>query len=162
MSWMSKVHTFLAQVRNFSLFQNKQTGSWTHPASSPMGISSYFPRVKQLGHDTDHSHPSSAKVEYERSYASPNLMYLRGMAGTTSPLPFAVKFLHVLETNTGLFPILLWPCLGTPVWRVCERMRGKQSDVSLEIGPGVHCYTTIPANCVCSILILLPIWWTLV
>jgi len=41
-------------------------------------------------------------------------------------------------------------------------MGGKKGDVSLEIGPGVHCYTTVPANCVGSILILLPIRWTLV
>lgn len=72
-----------------------------------MGIGSYFPRVKQSEHDADHSEPSRAEVKYERSYAYPPLMYLNDMGGTTSPLPFAVKFLHVLETNTGLFPILL-------------------------------------------------------
>jgi hypothetical protein len=38
-----------------------------------------------------------------------------------------------------------------------EKKERKKKVVSLEIGLGVHCYTTLPANCLGSIVFLPPI-----
>jgi hypothetical protein len=52
--------------RGFSSSLCVQTGSGAHPASCPMGNGASFPRGKeQLGHDVDHSPPSSAEVKYK-------------------------------------------------------------------------------------------------
>jgi hypothetical protein len=40
-----------------------KNGSGAHPASYPMGTRGPFPGIKQPGHDTDHSPPSSAEVK---------------------------------------------------------------------------------------------------
>jgi hypothetical protein len=56
-------------TRHFSLPQNVQTGSDTHPASYSIGIWG-FPGKKRPGHEVDYSPPSSAKVKNEWSYTS--------------------------------------------------------------------------------------------
>jgi hypothetical protein len=40
-----------------------QTGSGTHGIYYPMGTDVSFPEGKQLGHEPDHSPPSSAEVK---------------------------------------------------------------------------------------------------
>jgi hypothetical protein len=53
-------------VADFSSSPCVQTGSGAHPASYPMGTGGSFPGGKaRLGHDADHSPPSSAEVKNE-------------------------------------------------------------------------------------------------
>jgi len=58
---------FLAEVRDFSLFQSIQTISWAWPASYSMGLSS-FPGVKEPWCKIDHITPSSANANNEWNY----------------------------------------------------------------------------------------------
>jgi hypothetical protein len=52
-----------AEARDFSSNLCVQTGSWTHPASFPMGTGGPFPGGKvRPGRDADHSSPPSAEV----------------------------------------------------------------------------------------------------
>ena len=48
---------YLAEIRNFSLFQSVQTGYWVHPASYSIGIKRSFP-----GGKTDTQLPSAFKA----------------------------------------------------------------------------------------------------
>jgi hypothetical protein len=50
------------QGKEFSLLYSVQTGSWTHPASYPMGTGGSLPGVKRPKSEADHSPPSSAEV----------------------------------------------------------------------------------------------------
>jgi hypothetical protein len=55
-----------AGAKDFSSSLCVQTGSGAHPASYTMGTGGPFPGGKaRLGHDADHSPPSSAEVENE-------------------------------------------------------------------------------------------------
>jgi hypothetical protein len=54
---------FPAEAGNFSLHHRVQNGSGAHSASYPMGTRGFFPGVKRLGHEADHSPPSSAEVK---------------------------------------------------------------------------------------------------
>jgi hypothetical protein len=55
-----------AEAREFFSKLCVQTGSGTHPASSPMGTGGPFPGGKaQPGRNADHSHPSTADVVNE-------------------------------------------------------------------------------------------------
>jgi len=50
--------------KNFSLCHSIQSGSGAHSTSYPVGMGRVFPLgLKQLGHEVDHSPPSSAKVK---------------------------------------------------------------------------------------------------
>jgi hypothetical protein len=52
--------------RGFSSNLSIQTSSDTHPASYTMGTRGYFPGDKvHLGHDANHSPPSSAEIKKE-------------------------------------------------------------------------------------------------
>jgi hypothetical protein len=52
--------------KDFSSILCVQTGSGAHPASCTVGTGGPFPGIKaRLGHDADHSPPSSAEVENE-------------------------------------------------------------------------------------------------
>jgi hypothetical protein len=59
--------SFLEEAGDFSLPHSIQTGSGVHPFSHPMGTRGSFPwgggRLKQVGHETDHSPPSSVEVK---------------------------------------------------------------------------------------------------
>jgi hypothetical protein len=48
-----------------------QTGSGAHPDSYPMGIGGSFLGVKPLGHEADHSLPSSAEVKNGEAISPP-------------------------------------------------------------------------------------------
>jgi hypothetical protein len=67
-----------AEARDFSLFQNVQTGSGAHKISSLVDTGGYFPGVKRQGRDVDHSLPSSASVKSE--WAIPLLILYDYMA----------------------------------------------------------------------------------
>jgi hypothetical protein len=54
---------FLAGARNFSLLKNVKICCGAHPASYSMGTRNCFTGIKQLGHEADHSPPSSAEVQ---------------------------------------------------------------------------------------------------
>jgi hypothetical protein len=60
--WCSRVR-FPAGAGNFSLHHRVQNGSGVHPASYPMGSGGLSLGVKLLGHEADHSSPSSAEVK---------------------------------------------------------------------------------------------------
>jgi hypothetical protein len=62
-----------AGAKDFSYSLCVQTGSEAHPASCTMGTGGPFSGAKaRPGRDADHSHPSSAEVEYEQElYSSP-------------------------------------------------------------------------------------------
>jgi len=47
----------------FSLHHRVQTGSGSHPTSYSVGTESSYLGVKRLGHEADHSPPSSYKVK---------------------------------------------------------------------------------------------------
>jgi hypothetical protein len=64
MDWMIGIRSLVEA--DFSSSLCVMTGSGAHTASYPVGTRGPFPRSKlQPGHDTDHSHPSSAKVKNE-------------------------------------------------------------------------------------------------
>jgi hypothetical protein len=48
--------------RDFSLLHSVQTDSGAHPASYPMDTRALFSGVKWLGHEADHTPPSSVEV----------------------------------------------------------------------------------------------------
>jgi hypothetical protein len=50
-------------IGNFSLWHCVQTGSGAHPASCPVDTGALSMRVKQPGHEADHSPPSNAKIK---------------------------------------------------------------------------------------------------
>jgi hypothetical protein len=52
-----------AGAENFSLRHRVSTGSVAHPTSYPMGTRGYFPGVKRLAREPDHSPPSSTEVK---------------------------------------------------------------------------------------------------
>jgi hypothetical protein len=55
-----------AEAKDFSSILCVQTGSGAHPASCTMGTGGPFPGGRaRLGHNADHSPPSSAEVENE-------------------------------------------------------------------------------------------------
>jgi hypothetical protein len=56
--------------QDFSLLYVVQSGSEAHPASYPMVIGPLSPGVKRLGHEADHSPPSSAEVKNTWIYTS--------------------------------------------------------------------------------------------
>jgi hypothetical protein len=63
-----------AETNDYSSSLCVQTGSEAHPASCTMGTGGPFPGSKaRPGRDTDHSHPSTAKVKnkYELYFLSP-------------------------------------------------------------------------------------------
>jgi hypothetical protein len=61
--WMTRVQS-LAGAKDFSSNLCIQTSSGAQPATYPVGTRGLFPRGKAwLGHDSDHSPPSSAEVE---------------------------------------------------------------------------------------------------
>jgi hypothetical protein len=64
----------------FSLFHCVQTGSGTRAVSYPIGTRGYYPPgVKQLGHEADHSPPSS--VEVKNSGVIPSLPHMSSWRG---------------------------------------------------------------------------------
>jgi len=60
----------LAVARVNSLLQNVQTNISIYPAFYSMGTGVPSQRIKQLGHEPDHSLPSSAEVMNGTSYTS--------------------------------------------------------------------------------------------
>jgi hypothetical protein len=63
MYWTAGVQS-LTVAEDFSSSLCIQTGSGAHPASYTMGTGWSFPGGKvRLGHDADHSSPSSAEVK---------------------------------------------------------------------------------------------------
>jgi hypothetical protein len=73
----------LAGAKNFSSSICVQTGSGVHPCPYLMGTGGPFSGGKaSLGHDTDHSPPSSAKVKNEKELYLSHLMCLHGMYKT--------------------------------------------------------------------------------
>jgi hypothetical protein len=62
-NWGFRVWFLGGWAGNFSLHHRVQNSSGAHPASYPVGTGSYFPGVKQPGHECDQSPPSSAKVK---------------------------------------------------------------------------------------------------
>jgi len=62
MGWTTGVQ-FMSGKGYFSLHHHVQTGPGTHPASYPVSTRGSFPGVKLLGHEADHSPPSSAEVK---------------------------------------------------------------------------------------------------
>jgi len=64
---------------NISPHYSIQTGSGAYPASYPMGTRGLSLGVKWPGHKSDHSLPSSNKVNNEWSYTSTPPTSLHGM-----------------------------------------------------------------------------------
>jgi hypothetical protein len=60
---------FNSEKKDFSLFQNVQTGTGAHQRSYEMGTSGSFSRAKSAGGEADHSPLPSAAVKYEWFYA---------------------------------------------------------------------------------------------
>jgi hypothetical protein len=54
---------FLVGAGNFSLHHHVQTTSGAHPASYPRGTRALSLGVKWVGHEADHSPPSSAEIK---------------------------------------------------------------------------------------------------
>jgi hypothetical protein len=54
---------FPAGARDFSLLHSDHNASGAHPVSYPVGTRRFFPGVKRLEHETDHSPPSSAEIK---------------------------------------------------------------------------------------------------
>jgi hypothetical protein len=54
---------FLARARDFSLFSGVQTSSEVLPITCPLGFKVSFPRVKQLGNESDHYLPFSSEIK---------------------------------------------------------------------------------------------------
>ena len=81
---------FLVGVKGFSLVHSVHTGSVVHPASYWISIEGYFREAKGVGHVTDHSPPSSAKVKNARSptFAFPYafMTFLQGTLCRKEPL----------------------------------------------------------------------------
>jgi hypothetical protein len=57
-------------IQGFSPLHVIQTSSGAHATSYPMGTGGFFLGVKQLGHEADHSLPSSAKAKNKSIYTS--------------------------------------------------------------------------------------------
>jgi hypothetical protein len=65
--------------KRYSLLHCVQSGSGDHPASYPMGTGGSFPGVKRLEREADHSHPSSAEINYDGAIPPlPHTSSLRG------------------------------------------------------------------------------------
>jgi hypothetical protein len=56
--------------QEFSLLYVVHTGFVAHQASYPIGTGGYFPEVKRLGREVDHSPPTSADVKKMWIYTS--------------------------------------------------------------------------------------------
>jgi hypothetical protein len=56
--------------QEFSLVHIFQTWSGVHPTTYPMGTGAHSPRVKQEGHEADHSPPTTAEVKKTWIYTS--------------------------------------------------------------------------------------------
>jgi hypothetical protein len=69
----------LAGDGNFSLHHHVETGSGDHPVSYPMGTRGSFLRIMLLGHEANHSPPSSDKVKNVWSYTSTPPTLLHGV-----------------------------------------------------------------------------------
>jgi hypothetical protein len=69
--WTASVR-FPAGASDFPLLHSLQTGSWSHPASYPVGTGDSL-KVKRSGRDADHSPLSIAEVKN---------------GGTIPPLPY--------------------------------------------------------------------------
>jgi len=53
---------FLTGSGDFYLLQSNQTGYEAHKAFIQRVLAAHPPEIKEMGHETDHSLPSSAKV----------------------------------------------------------------------------------------------------
>ena len=69
----------LTEPKDFSLLQNAQTGSGTHPDSYSISIGVRSRKLTRPGRDFDHSPPSSAEVKNEGSCASTPRIHLHGV-----------------------------------------------------------------------------------
>jgi hypothetical protein len=76
---------FVAAARDFSLLRN------IHPASYSVGSRVDFLGVKRLGHEVNHSRPSSAVVENEWSYISSLSIRLHGVDRHNFTFTFALN-----------------------------------------------------------------------
>jgi hypothetical protein len=70
MGWMTEMSEFESQLGEEFSLHVVQTGSVAHPASYPIGSEGSFAGVKLLGHEADHSSPTSAEVRRMCIYTS--------------------------------------------------------------------------------------------
>jgi hypothetical protein len=91
MGWTTGI-LFLARAGNFSLHHHIQTISGAHPASYSIGTGSPS-RVKQLGHEADHSPPFRAKV--------------KNVWSCTSTLPFSFMVWCLIRKRICLYGMVL-------------------------------------------------------
>jgi hypothetical protein len=68
-----------AQLKHRDDFYSIQTGSGDHPASYTMGTEGSYLRSEWLGHEADHSPPSTAKVKNEWSCTSNPQLHFHGV-----------------------------------------------------------------------------------
>jgi hypothetical protein len=86
----------LAGAKDFSSNLCVQTGSGAHPASCTMGTGGPFPGGKaRPGRDADHSPPSSAEVENDRSYTSSPPSAFTASSGTALALHKSVVIVNL-------------------------------------------------------------------
>jgi hypothetical protein len=77
-----------AGVREFPLLQNVQTSSEAHPISYSMGTRGSLPGGKAVGHETDHSPPSSVFMEQTQTLPLP---YIHSQILSPSSQPILMK-----------------------------------------------------------------------
>ena len=84
-----------AGTKEFSRLQNVQTDSGAHLASCLLDTGVLPWRIKQPGHDVDHSHPSSAEVKNEWSYTSAPHICVHGVDRDTFALLLLYRLVYV-------------------------------------------------------------------
>jgi hypothetical protein len=89
----------VARMIGVPFLWNIQTSSGVHPGWYLLSSRSYFLGLKQMGHESDHSTPSNAKVKNDWSYTSTPLCACMVCAGKT---------LHVMINAVGNFFTVLW------------------------------------------------------
>jgi len=65
------------RFREFSFLQSIQTGYVACTVCNPRVLAAHSPGIKQMGHETDHSLPSSTKVHnYSAQISTPALLFI--------------------------------------------------------------------------------------
>ena len=86
--------------RDFSLLQNIQTGSGTHPASYLMGTWYLSQGLKRSGCEVNHSPPCSGEVKNKWSCSSTHSVCLHGVKRENCT--FFLRFSHWFAEDSGL------------------------------------------------------------
>jgi hypothetical protein len=96
---------FLTWAREFSPLQSVQTGSGTNPASYAVGSrwGVPFPEVRQLGHETEDSFPSSVEFKTAWSHTS-TLLHTFMTVAINHSHKFTLLFHKNLKRNYIILP----------------------------------------------------------